>query len=135
MGMMDKISRKDAIDLLKHYLTSEITQFDWFNTVKPYIKAIIFYGSTAKGLNRVDSDLDILIILPLEIEEAYTEGEYFYRFNDREINIVIRSIERLRLLAENQNDSFEAEVFRNSEILFESDPEVSNLLGIIKRVK
>jgi len=36
------------------------------------------YGSVAKGTNRGDSDIDILLIVPLEVEQTYTSGEYFY---------------------------------------------------------
>jgi len=103
--------------------------------IKPYIKAIVFYGSTAKGLNRADSDLDILIFVPLKIETKYTEGEYSYRYHHREINIVLRSIERLRKLGREKNSSFESEVFRKSKILYESDSEVKTLIKRIRAVK
>lgn len=132
---MDKISKSDAIILLKSYINSELENLKWFKNIKPHVKAIIFYGSASKGTNKPESDLDLLIIVPLKIEEKFTEGEYFYKFQNREINIVLRSFERLRKLAKEQNDKFEAEVFRNSEILFESDSEVKTLLELIKTVK
>ena len=132
---MEKISRNDAISLLKLYIDNELLSLEWFDKIKVSVRAIIFYGSTSKGINKLESDLDLLIILPLEIEEKYTGGEYFYRFQNRDINIVLRSIEKLRVLSEKQNNEFEAEVFRDSEILFESDSEVRALLELIKDVK
>ena len=132
---MRKISKDDAIVFLKLYISSELKNLEWFSDIKPHIKAIILYGSTSKGTNKQGSDLDLLIIVPLDIEEKFTEGEYFYKFQNQEINIVIRSIERLRKLAKYRNDDFEAEVFKGSEILFESDSEVRMLSELIQEIK
>ena len=73
------INKDQAIQLANEFLGTEITQEEWFKNIKPSIKALILYGSTAKGTNREDSDIDILIILPLEQEEKHTVGEYIYR--------------------------------------------------------
>ena len=132
---MKKLAKKEAINIIKEYIKYELMNKDWYKKIKSYVKAIVFYGSTAKGLNRSDSDLDILIFIPLEIELKHTKGEYSYTFDKREINIVLRSIERLRKLAKEQNNAFQAEVFRKSEIIFESDPEVRTLIEKIKAVK
>jgi len=43
--------------------------------------------------------------LPLGIEQKYTVGEYFYNYKDISINIVLRSIEKLRKIAKSQNDT------------------------------
>ncbi len=132
---MKKINRDEAILILKRYITSALTKKVWYKNIKPYVKAIVFYGSTAKRINRPDSDLDLLIFVPLKIEEKFTEGEYSYKFDGREVNIVLRSIERLRKLGKEQNDKFGAEVFRKSDILLETDSEVRTLIKKIKAVK
>lgn len=128
--ILRKLNRDEAIVILDKYLSSVLVKEEWYKIIKKYVKAIVFYGSTAKGTNSLDSDLDILIFVPLRIEEKYTKGEYFYKYKSREVNIVLRSIERLRKLA-NGNNKFEAEVFRTAEILVEADSEVR---GLIKRI-
>ena len=97
------------------------------SSMEPFVKAIVFYGSRAKGLNKPDSDIDILLFTPLRAEEEYTKGEYFYKFNNYEINIVLRSIERLRKLAV-EKDDFQRGVFRDCEIIWEKDNEVKELI-------
>lgn len=131
---MEILSKKQGIEILTEYIDTKLPKLKWYNQIKPHIKAIVFYGSTAKGLNRADSDLDILIFVPLKIETKYTKGEYFYKFNGREINIVLRSIERLRKLGREQNSSFESEVFRKCKILYEADSEVKTLIKRIREV-
>lgn len=132
---MKKLSRKDGIEIVKSYLETKLPKLTWYKNIKPYIKAIIFYSSTAKGLNKPNSDLDLLIFLPLKIEAKYTKGEYFYKFNGRDINIVLRSIERLRKLSKEHNNSFESEVFRKCRILYESDSEVRTLIKKVRTAK
>jgi len=48
----------------------------WFLKIKKHVKAIVFYGSTAKETNKPSADIDILVFVPLSIEEKYTKGEY-----------------------------------------------------------
>ena len=50
-------------------------------------------------------------------------------YKDFKINIVLRSIEKLRKIAEDKNDLFQKEVFRSAEILADIDGEVTNLLN------
>jgi predicted nucleotidyltransferase len=88
----------------------------------------------AKETNRPDSDIDILLIMPLDIEEKYTMGEYFYDYREQKINIVIRSIEKLRRIAEEKNDIFQKEIFRGAEILEETDDEVRKLLKDMEKI-
>ncbi len=130
---MKKLNRTEAVSILNDYIKNNIPRFKWYQHIKPHIKAIVFYGSTAKGLNKPESDLDILIFIPLKIETKYTNEEYFYKFKTRKINIVLRSIERLRKLSKEKNNLFEAEVFRNCEILYESDDEVRRLIKKIRK--
>lgn len=125
---MKKLDRIEAIRILKEYIKTNITKLKWYQHVKTHIKAIVFYGSTAKGLNKPESDLDILIFVPLKIEVKYTKGEYFYTFKGRDINIVLRSVERLRKLGKEKNNLFEANVFSKCKILYESDSEVKILI-------
>lgn len=132
---MHRLNRKDAITILESYIELKLSKLKWYQQIASHIKAIVFYGSTAKGLNRADSDLDILIFVPLSIELKYTKGEYFYHYNDREINIVMRSIERLRKLAKEKNNSIESEVFRKCKILSQSDSEVKTLIKKIRTAK
>lgn len=132
---MKKLTKKEAINIIKEYIRRELMNKVWYKKIKPYVKAIVFYGSTAKELNRPDSDIDLLIFIPLAIELQYTKGEYSSMFKKREINIVIRSIERLKKLAKEQDSAFQAGVFKNAEIIFESDTEVRTLIEKIKAVK
>ena len=128
-----KLTPVEAKDILIRFLKTELPTKDWYKHVRNSVSAIIFYGSTAKGTNRIDSDLDLLVILPLAEEEAHTEGEYIYHFEGQEINIVLRSIERLRALTEKCDDLYQAEVFDQSQILWERDPEVSDLIKKISK--
>ncbi len=128
------INKQDAIQILKRFTTEILPNELWFQLIQPSIKAMVLYGSVAKGTNRPDSDIDMLIILPLEHEKKYTVGEYEFEFEGHEINIVLRSIERLRFIAKEQSDQFQKEVFRDSEILYCSDKEVESLLEGISRI-
>lgn len=126
------ITKKQAVELAKKFIELELSNQIWYQDIKEHILAVILYGSVAKGTNRSDSDIDILLILPLEVEEKYTEGEYSYPYEGKEINVVIRSIEKLRSIAQEKNDAFQQEVFRNAEIIWSRDEEVARLLKEIE---
>ena len=111
-----KVTVFEAVRIIKEFIRGDLTRKNWFKKIKLHIKAILLYGSVAKGTNRPDSDIDILIITPLKIEEKYTKGEYVYQYKKYRINIVLRSIERLRRLARKPT-RFQAEVFRKSRII------------------
>lgn len=128
---MEILSRSDALKIINNFIHERLNTQKWYRDIYPYIEAIVFYGSTAKGKNRVDSDIDILIFVPLEIEEKFTKGEYVYSYNDREINIVLRSIEGLERIAQGPHDPFQSEVFREAQIIFEKSNSVRNLIDII----
>jgi 8-oxo-dGTP pyrophosphatase MutT (NUDIX family)/predicted nucleotidyltransferase len=130
-ALQPNITRLQAIRLAKRFIAEKLANEQWYQHSKPHIKAIVLYGSAAKGMNRVDSDIDLLIFMPLAIEESYTAGEYFYSFKNREINVVIRSIERLRRIAQEHNDAFQKEVLRNAAMIEAADEEVSKLLKAI----
>lgn len=123
-----KITKPQAIRITSQFINDEFPGQAWYRQAKPYIRAILLYGSVAKGTNRPDSDIDLLIFMPLEIEEKYTTGEYVYPYKGYEINVVIRSIERLRKIAAVHRDPFQKEVFRESVILEATDDEVEQLL-------
>jgi predicted nucleotidyltransferase len=126
------ITKPEAVKLVKEFLEGDLKKEEWFKDVQDYIKAVILYGSVSKGTNRLDSDVDVMIVIPLEIEERYTKGEYVYTYKNFEMNIVCRSIERLRTLAASEEkDLFQREVFRDSEIIWERDDEVGALLNAI----
>ena len=95
--------------LIDDFLEKCVTQESWYKNIQDYLKAIILYGSVAKGTNWPDSDIDFLFILPLAVEEKYTTGEYFLNYDNQEFNIVMRSMEKLRQLATGPHDSFQAE--------------------------
>lgn len=123
------ITKFEAIQLIEESLENNLKKEEWFKNVKDYIKGIILYGSVSKETNHSDSDVDVLVVLPLEIEEKYTQGEYVYTYKNFDINIVCRSIEKLRTLAKlEEKDLFQREVFRGSEIIWEADDEIKNLL-------
>ena len=126
------INKNQAIILVKNFLNDELIKENWFVKVNPFAKAFILYGSVAKGTNRPDSDIDVLLILPLEKEKEYTKGEYFYDYKNFKINIVLRSVEKLRKIAEEHNDSKQKEIFMKAEVLMDIDGEVSNLLKEIR---
>jgi predicted nucleotidyltransferase len=125
---------EQAISIFKHFLEDALKNEGWYKAVNHYVKATILYGSVAKGTNREDSDIDILMILPIEIEEKFTKGEYIYSYHIYEINIVLRSIEKLRLLAQEQKDMFQKEVFRKSIIISAKNGEVKTLLKKIQKI-
>ncbi|MFA5022844.1 MAG: nucleotidyltransferase domain-containing protein [Candidatus Paceibacterota bacterium] len=128
---MKKLTKKEAGELTQRFIEVDLVKEAWYQNIKEHVSAIILYGSTAKGTNRPDSDIDVLFLLPLEIEKKYTMGEYVYQFEGREINIVIRSIEKLRKIAEEKNDPFQKEVFREAEIIFDKNGEVTRLLSVL----
>jgi len=129
--MLDK---SQAIAIYKELETEVLGGEDWFKNIASEISAILLYGSVAKGTNHAKSDIDILIILPLEIEQKYTKGEYFYEFNGYIINIVLRSIEKIRQIAKDQSDKFQKEVFSDSIIIHSKDETLSLLLDQIKLI-
>jgi predicted nucleotidyltransferase len=125
---MKKITKAEAVKIINEFINNTLSNEKWYQNILEHIKAIVLYGSVAKENNRPDSDIDILIFVPLNIEEKYTKGEYFYKYTEHEINIVLRSIERLRKLAKEKNDKLQAEVFRDSEIIVNKDDEVKKLI-------
>ena len=129
------MTRTEAIKLVGRFIDEELPQAEWYQKIASVVKAVIFYGSRAKEINRPDSDIDILLIVPLEVEKKYTAGEYFFQYEGWEINIVLRSIERLRSIAEEGIDVSEAEIFRKSEIIWESNDEVRGLVEKIKSIQ
>ena len=131
MNKETSITKEQAIELIKKFIEFELVNESWYQNIKEYLSAIVLYGSVAKGINRTDSDIDVLFFLPLEIEEKYTAGEYVYQFEGREVNIVIRSIEKLRKIAKEKSDEFQKEIFRDSEIIWSKDGEARELMNII----
>lgn len=127
------LTKNEAISIARQFIQDLLPQERWFQHVQPFVQAMLLYGSVAKGQNRPDSDIDLLIILPLEIEENFTSGEYVYHFHNHEINIVLRSIERMRAIAKEANDSFQKEVFRGCVPITVSE-EVSALLASIANI-
>ena len=127
------INKTEAIKIAKDFLKTELEKEDWFIKVKPFVKAFVLYGSVAKETNKPDSDIDILIILPLEQEKKNTKGEYVYDYKSFKINIVLRSIEKLRKIASEKKDLFQKEIFRKSEVLMDAGGEVTNLLKEISK--
>lgn len=129
--MSQVIGKSQAIELIKRFIESDLNSESWYQNIKKHLSAVILYGSVAKGNNRADSDIDVLLILPLEIEEKYTAGEYFYQFEGKEINIGIRSMEKLRKIAKEKDDAFQKEIFRDVEIIWSRDDEIEKLLRVI----
>ena len=130
---MMHLGKNEATLIIKEFIKIILVKEEWYQNIKDEIKAIVLYGSVARGTNRPDSDIDILIFVPLAIEKKYTKGEYFYDYNGHEINIVLRSMERLRELAKEKNDEFQAKVFIGSEIIEEKDYEVRELINILRQ--
>ena len=133
--MNTKISKKEAIVLSKLFIDEFLPNEKWYQDIKPYIEAVVLFGSVTKGLNRPDSDIDLIIFVPIGIENKYAKGEYLFKFKDREFNIVLRSIERLEKIAKEQTDVFQAELFRGSEILWEKSDKIRKLLNLIQEIK
>lgn len=121
------IDKDQAIKLYSHFF-DVLQNEDWYKNIQPYIKATLLYGSVAKATNRIDSDIDSMLILSLAIEKKHTDGEYFLIYEGYVFNIVLRSIEKLRTIARDKKDEFQSEVFRSSTILLSSDSEVKGLL-------
>jgi len=128
------INPEQAIKVYKNFVNDVLKNENWHKNISHFIKAEILYGSITKGTNRENSDIDILLILPIEIEEKFTKGEYFFMYQGYEINIVLRSIEKLRKIAQEQKDKYQKEVFKNSIIISSIDNEVINLLSQIEKI-
>ncbi len=69
---MKQLTKKEAISIINNYIKIKLIKEERYKKIQPYVKAIVFYGSTAKGLNRPDSAIDLLIFIPLEIEMRYS---------------------------------------------------------------
>ncbi len=121
------------LPLINEFVDKRVIFESWYQDILPHLNGIVFYGSSAKGTNRPDSDIDLLFILPLEIEEKYTNGEYFIEYNGYEFNIVMRSIEKLRKIAFGEYDQFQAEIFRSSIVINEKGQLLSNLISKITK--
>jgi predicted nucleotidyltransferase len=128
---MKTITGKEAIEIIKNFIDDSLVKEEWYKSIQKYVEAIILYGSTVKGTNLEDSDIELLIIVPLKIEQKYTQ-EYSYNYGGYEINLVLMSIERLKKLAKEQNDLLQAEVFRKSEVIWEKNKKVRNFIEKIK---
>ena len=128
------IDKKQAVKIAKSFIKDILYHESWYQTVRPLIKATLLYGSVAKDTDKAGSDIDILVILPLEAEKKHTVGEYFYDYQGHKINIDLRSIERLRKIAEAHNDLNQKEVFRDSILVNQTDDEVNNLLQKIATI-
>lgn len=128
------INRNQAIEIAEDFLKTELEKESWFLKVRPHVKAFILYGSMVKEVNKPDSDIDVMIILPLEQEKKYTKGEYFYDYQGEKVNIVLRSIEKLRKIVSEKKDLFQKEIFRKSKVLMDNDGEVSDLLKEISKI-
>jgi len=128
------LNKNQVIKIAKDFLGKELEKEDWFVKVKPFIKAFVLYGSVAKETNKPNSDIDIMMILPLEQEKKYTKGEYFYDYKSFKINIVLRSLKKLRKIALEKKDIFQREIFRRAEVLMDTDGEVTNLLKEISKI-
>ncbi len=124
---------QDFLSLIYQFLDKVVSKENWYKNIKDELKAVVLYGSVAKGTNRPDSDIDLLFILPLAVEEKYTTGEYFFNYRGQEFNIVMRSIEKLRDLAVGERDKFQAEIFRDSKIVWQKDEEVKDLIAKIQK--
>jgi predicted nucleotidyltransferase len=125
------LNKEKALEIIKDFVKEILPSEAWYQNITQHIKAIILYGSVAKGTNRSDSDIDILMILPLGIEKKYTKGEYCYKYQHQEINIVMRSEERIESLALKHNDTFQAEVFRGCAIIWQKDDKIKKLIDRI----
>jgi predicted nucleotidyltransferase len=128
------VNKKQAIQILNDLVAEFLVNENWYKDTHRHIKATLLHGSVSKGTNRPDSDIDMLIILPLEVEEKYTKSEYSYNYQDQQINIVLRSIEKLRIIAGEQKDKFQKEVFSKSVLIYEKDNEVKKLLTKIAQI-
>lgn len=128
------INKNQAMGIAKDFLNNELEKDDWFIKIKPFIKAFVLYGSMAKETNKPDSDIDVLLILPLLQEKKHTKGEYFYNYKNIKINVVLRSIEKLRKIAAEKKDLFQKEVFRKAKVLMDIDGEVSGLIKEINKI-
>jgi len=121
------LSKSEAIEIAKAFVKKVLIKEDWYKKIESKVSAILLYGSVAKAVNRSDSDIDLMIILPIETEKAFTKGEYVIKYEGFEINIVLRSIEKLRTI-DFIRDKFQKEVFRESEFILENNAEVRSLL-------
>jgi len=121
------LSKSEAIEVVESFLVQRLNHEGWYQNISKEIYAILLYGSAAKGLNTEKSDIDVMILLPLEAEKKFTDGEYFYNFRGQTVNVVLRSIEKLREVT-SARDEFQKEIFRESEIIWQKDGEVAKLL-------
>lgn len=58
-----KIDKKKATEIIKRFIETELVKEECYQKIKPHIKAIVLYGSVAKGMNY--SDIDFLIFVPI----------------------------------------------------------------------
>jgi len=84
------------------------------------IQKIILYGSVARGLSDIDSDIDVLIIGP-DVERHRSQISSIRNDVDLEYNtltsLILLNFEQLNALAED-NPSFYAELTSSGKVLF-----------------
>lgn len=122
------ISKQEALYIIKQFICERLNHEEWYQRCIDVIEVAILYGSVAHQTNRPDSDIDIALFMPLRFEQKYTKGEYFYEFADHEINIVIKSTEKLHKQITEGINQQDKHVFTDAEIIFAKDEGLGNEL-------
>jgi len=125
------VTKKEAIVVLKEFIALILVNEEWYKSCVNVIELIILYGSVAHQTNRIDSDIDIALFMPLDYEHRFTKGEYFYNFEGYEINIVIKSTERLHAQIERGITVQDKHVFTDVEIIFAKDRTIRRKVKVL----
>jgi len=91
-----------------------------YDSLGEAIQKIILYGSVARGLSDIDSDIDVVIIGP-DVERHRSQISSIRNDVDLEYNtltsLILLNFEQLNALAED-NPSFYAELTSSGKVLF-----------------
>jgi predicted nucleotidyltransferase len=120
------ITKTEAVAVLNRFIDFVLNKEEWYQKCLPNIEAMLLYGSVAHQTNRANSDIDLAIFMPLKLEELYTKSEYFYSFEDYEINIVIKSTENLQRQIIDGINNHDKHVFQDAIVMYSKDTNLTN---------
>lgn len=82
---------------------------------------IILFGSHARGVPTVDSDVDLLVVLPFEGKAVNKSVEIRLKFRPPfPVDLIVRTPEKIRERVE-MGDDFMREILEEGKVLYETD--------------
>lgn len=101
--------------------TKEILEFSERIIREFHPERIILFGSYAHGNSSVDSDVDLLVIMPFKGKGCYKSVEILDKIKPRiPVDLLVRTPEQVRQRLA-WNDFFMREIIEKGKVLYEAD--------------